>query len=1174
MSLRSLFENSVYPLSSLSELTSSIESPGLLYEKIENKKRIYPNIDFRYPYLFCKFGIAKEYYKNSFVNVYSNYPYDGSKKEKIKWENSLSYLDQYVYDNIYPKTNGSVYFPDVNGSLIYSQAGSAYTAKSYSDSKYIKIKSGGPNIDNNYVSGVLENNLKINPNTGLTVQFWMKKNSFESNYDREFICDFSTISSSATVNNKNAFSIYLNSSNKNIISFDFYGLSENQDFVLANDVDDSAWSHYTLTFNYTQAHDALSASLYINGALTASTTATTFAAGATSIGLSPSQFSNLYSELSGAIGAITIGKTINTTGPILVSAEGCNQLVDTYIDDFRIWNRKLTQEEIYKNWFLPLDGGRNTDNEILSSSTSLYYKFNEGITQTSSVDQIILDYSGRDTNAVFVNYSSQCRITSSAFVDAGLKEEKMPIMYSFHPDVQMSQSYYELIGENYDYKNDDSFYRMFPQHLQEEDYESDNNLLKFSHIIGSYFDELYFQIKELTEVKGTSYLQSGSYNAEISTRLLSSYGINITDILQKSSVSEIFQNIGDQFQFERDLDKIKANIYKNIYNNLINTYKSKGTENSIKSILRSYSVDDELLKIKAYANNETYKITDNRYNTSRKKKYLDLSGVDNYQNIYATVYPYDYTLSNQEINLINSKTATSQDGHAVGLSVEVSCHFPKLYDTLDKKYTTLPIEYQSASIFGLMPIVDNSNNNTPFYNNPLAMSGVCVFVSKQRQDSSLAKIILKITGAYGDITSESPYYNIYDNTKWTFCITSTGSAYDVGGDYAASSMALLRCVQSNGSEIVNSFELSCSIAGVDQLNMWSALCKPYIGALRKDFSGTIVIPTQAQFLSARGYQSYLNQQTVENHAKDIFNYGTSGSLHQFNFGNSEQYKSQDDGFGYTQYINYVPEYEICLYSWDFEILTGSDSSGDIYIHDFSTKKYPYPSFQMYPSNEYYANISKKMNAKGFGFSANDSSMVKHDYIQTGKPKEINNLYTNDFIQIETDESIYFNKDINPIKYFFTVENSMYSVINEEILNIFHSVVEFNDIIGQDYYKYRESYKSLDKLRDFFFRKVNNITKVDNYLRYYKWFDSSIGNIIRQILPISVESSDGVYNVIESHILERNKIKYYESFLRTKEYSFEGTLINYRSRWNPANAGQKIDIETWTPQIRQRVLKIN
>jgi hypothetical protein len=1173
MSLRSLFENSVYPLTSLSELTASVESPGLLSEKIENKKRIYPNLDFRYPGLFCKFGLAKEYYKNAFENIYSNYPYDGSKKEKIKWENSLSYLDQYVFDVIYPKTNGCVYFPDVTGTLVYSQAGSAYTAKNYSDSKYIRIKNGGPNIDNRYISGVLESNLKINPSTGVTVQFWMKKDAYESSYDREFVCDFTSISSSLSVNNNNVFSVYLDSSKKNVVSFDFYGLLENQDFILASNIDDSEWNHYTLAFNYTQAHDALTASLYINGNLTSSTTATTFAAGGTSIGLTPSQFNSLYTEFSGCIGAITLGKTINTTGPVIVTSDGCNQVTQTSVDDFRVYTRRLTEEEIYKNWFLSLDGGKNSDDEVLSSSVSLYYKFNEGITQTSSIDQLVLDYSGRDTNAVFVNYASNCRLTSSAFIDFGLREEKTPIMYSFHPDVQMSQSYYENIGEGYDNRNDDSFYKMFPMHLQEEDYDSDNNLLKLSHIIGSYFDELYFQIKELTEVKNTSYLQSGSYNSEISTRLLSSYGINITDVLQQSSVAEIFSNIGDQFIFEKNIDKIKANIYKNIYNNLINVYKSKGTENSIRSIFRAYSVDDELLKIKAYANNEIYKLTDSRYNTARKKKYLDLSGVDNYQNIYATVFPYDYTLNNTEINYIDTKIGGSEDQHAIGLSVEVSCLFPKMYDTLDRKYTTLPQEYLSASIFGLIPSSNSSNNNSFDYS-PTQMSGVCVFVSRQKPDSSLAKIVLKITGANGDIVTESSYYNIYDNTKWTFCITSTGSVDNIGGDGAASSMVLLRCVQSNGSDIINSFYISSSIPGVSQINMWNAKCMPYIGALRQNFSGNLINPTQANFLTARGYQSYLTQDVVESHAKDVFNYGVSGTLSQFNFGNSEQYKSQDDGFGYAEYINYVGKYETCLYSWDFQIITGSDSSGEIYVHDFSTKSYPKDSFEAYPNSEYYINFSRKMNAKAYGLTISDDSMVKNDYIQVGKPKEINNLYSNDFIGIENDESIYFNRDINPIKYFFTVENSMYSVVNEEILNIFHSVVEFNDIIGQDYYKYRDFYKSLDKLRDFFFRKVNNITKVDNYLRYYKWFDSSIGNIIRQILPISLESSDGIYNIIESHVLERNKIKYYESFLRTKEYSFEGGLVNYRSNWNPANAGERIDLESWSANPPARVIRTN
>ena len=99
---------------------------------------------------------------------------------------------------------------------------------------------------------------------------------------------------------------------------------------------------------------------------------------------------------------------------------------------------------------------------------------------------------------------------------------------------------------------------------------------------------------------------------------------------------------------------------------------------------------------------------------------------------------------------------------------------------------------------------------------------------------------------------------------------------------------------------------------------------------------------------------------------------------------------------------------------------------------------------------------------------------------------------------------------------------MYQVISDEIINYFGSIVDFNNLVGEPVNRYRPEYKSLKYLRQFFFERVKNTPDLDKFVEYYKWADSTLETMLMQLVPASAQVSDGIDNVIESHVLERNK----------------------------------------------------
>ena len=139
-------------------------------------------------------------------------------------------------------------------------------------------------------------------------------------------------------------------------------------------------------------------------------------------------------------------------------------------DEFRYWKTERNAQQIGRHYIDQVAGGTNTDNfkyDDISNKVDLgvYYKFNEGITGDTDTDSVILDYSGRITNGVFVNYdASESRNVNSAIVDSGaaVKEFKDPIIYSFHPDVVSYASNKQLTGSAYDHENSVSLYKSVP----------------------------------------------------------------------------------------------------------------------------------------------------------------------------------------------------------------------------------------------------------------------------------------------------------------------------------------------------------------------------------------------------------------------------------------------------------------------------------------------------------------------------------------------------------------------------------------------------------------------------------------------------------------------------------------------------------------------------------------
>ena len=146
MSIKKLFDkgktSQVVTSTDLQNLSEEIESPENIKQRFEDVNRFVPTVNFSDPENFARFGSAEKYYTDTMDRIVSYYPYDGSEAEQNEFRNESSYVDNYIFDNLYPRTTGYANFGKWGDTDTSPAAATKYygepTAK-----EYIELR-GGP----------------------------------------------------------------------------------------------------------------------------------------------------------------------------------------------------------------------------------------------------------------------------------------------------------------------------------------------------------------------------------------------------------------------------------------------------------------------------------------------------------------------------------------------------------------------------------------------------------------------------------------------------------------------------------------------------------------------------------------------------------------------------------------------------------------------------------------------------------------------------------------------------------------------------------------------------------------------------------------------------------------------------------------------------------------------
>ena len=555
-------------------VNQDLESTELLTLKSKELNQFKFNIDYMTGSNFARFGSAYDYYNDS-INHILEFPYDSSNQEVQEWRNKSTDLDKFLYDEEWPRTKGFLNF----NQTTYSSASVTTLAGFRSSNIYDYVYAGsGYGANAKYdVSDNKNNSFNLSFEDGFTVEFWAKLTDWATTTKQGFftIVDETQNSTRVSVcydltNNRYGLSYY--NGGQKTTSPDLAGFSYASSSLTAGTV--TSFHHYSFVFTETKM------TIYLDGVYDGEI-ALTLSAGT----------KQLFNDATDNDFKLFIGcnRILSSTNRVWGRMLGS-------LDEFRIWKQARTEKQINDYKDKNVFGNTKYD---LTSYLSLYYKFNE----PDEAGTTVVDYSGRSCNALLLNEGGSSLTSRKTYINTPLADELGDIIiYENNSEFISFKEDLLQIGLDHDSQNGLTLFQRMPAWIIEDDQNSSGELRKLTQIMASFLDTLYIQIDSLKRLKENQYEDYG--NEEFYKFAISNLGFPAIDIFDNASTINTFLNQDDNISFEENLQYIKTKIYQNIYNNLSNIYKSKGTESSIRQIINTLGAPDNLYNLSYYSDND------------------------------------------------------------------------------------------------------------------------------------------------------------------------------------------------------------------------------------------------------------------------------------------------------------------------------------------------------------------------------------------------------------------------------------------------------------------------------------------------------------------------------------------------------------------------------------------
>lgn len=324
-----------------------------------------------------------------------------------------------------------------------------------------------------------------------------------------------------------------------------------------------------------------------------------------------SSFPSLDSYLTGTTGAINC-----YSAPFYIGSGSLSGKTTAYLscslDDVRVWKKARSLVELSSSYNTKV----HAQDKLLGA-----WSFNES-SQLSSSDggSTVFDHSGNKLHGVIQNYYSQIRVEDSLLP---FDEDEPILSLSCEPVIQLIATQ-QLSASLYDRNNDNQLSRMLPeQFFLLEDFKQTSVLKNFLFVLGRYFDQLKSSIDQFAYVLKNDYGVVNQTPDALLYDVAQFFGWQFTGNFFDSSAVQylIGKNVLPGTQANKEIDtkfyQIKNEFWKRTLINLIHIYKTKGTMESVDTLLKIYGVNKNFVRLKEFGYKKNAGIQTHRINSEK-----------------------------------------------------------------------------------------------------------------------------------------------------------------------------------------------------------------------------------------------------------------------------------------------------------------------------------------------------------------------------------------------------------------------------------------------------------------------------------------------------------------------------------------------------------------------------
>lgn len=1069
------------------------------------------------------FSSAEVKVNESFNKIINSYPFDGTKKEVEAFLDSLTGFEKWVFDS-FPVWSGALHFSGTQtGEVPSSTRGNWISVKDKSGTLY-------PELAKNKTGYTV-----LNPgdDDSLSVEFLISLPE---------IVNGNQVIFQKSASPTNGFTLHIESSASTLSASAVFSVTSGS--VRNNvtcEIKKGTYNHLCVVLNKQDTREH-SLQVYVNENL--------FAESKNQV-----KFSKIDMDESDFL--IGSGSSFYSKNTLVTPT----QTLSGTIDDFKVFHSVRDA----KTQKLHLARGVYATPDL-----KLYYRFNEpsgslSLNNNSSIESIVLDSSGNSLHSNVNNFNSNLRVNVGSDVNNLMtyeKDEFKKILFPAYQSVLDLNSNLLTSASSYDLSNPNNIIRLVPQHYllegasQDGFSEIEGNggnayggngipgqgkmgsvqiILTFLYIWAKFFDEIKMYIDAFGTLKTVGYELNNTVPDNFMEDMVRSYGFYMPKFFNNATIEQFAegQNIEGLTDVTMPLKKIQSIILRRVLINMPDIVRSKGTQHSIKSFLRSVGIDpDNSIRIREYGGSTVKQLTATRENRIEPLAMVQFTGSCLVMTTPLSAsrkepgYPLPSGSFFKDSYGRNAGTTSPSDG----LLTSGSWNLEGLFKFPPGRLSMIRDTSGNQSLFRLITTGSSGGSApalvanvvaTQYKDYPETLSTVKAYI---RPGASTASPLLTLE-------LEIPGRGVFDGDKWNVAV---GCIRGDEFDSVNSSSYYLRVGKNESGEIAEAYVTSSYFyeKNASEDNVFRNVSAAY------NASGSYICVGSNQTISTGIAYPFLNDSlNIDDIARTTDFMGWASGLRFWSKGmnvdewkehvrNPKSFGVEDPLINYNYVTNVSGSFQkLRLETLIKQPLKNADSSGNIQFLDFS---------------------QNNVVTTGTGFVSGSRILIGDMFNYSYLSPMFDEASTNDKIRIrsyQSDELLAENPWAVPAPSFasyerflreeplddprLSLEFSMVDYLDKDMVSMFSSLDKLNDVLGSPELMFSPDYPDLDRLRDVYFNRLSEKPDFRKFLEFYRWFDISISSFIEQLIP-SKTVYKGTNFVIESHMLERHKNVYRHS----------------------------------------------